>query len=156
MEEMAAARGDVECGISLLDKSLAIQARLPEPHESGRTLLALGSLLRQANRKRAARDMLEEALRTLDGCGASLWGERARAELARIGGRPLRAGALTPTEQQIADLVVAGGSNQEVARSLSLSSKTVEWNLSKIYRKLHVRSRGELTAKLNARRSNLT
>lgn len=153
---IAAARGDVDAALSLLEKSLAIQARLPEPHESGRTLLALGSLLRRANRKRAARDTLEEAVRTLDGCGARLWAEHAQAELARISGRPQRAGALTPTEQQIADLVAAGRSNHEVARSVSLSPKTVEWNLSKIYRKLHVRSRGELAAKLADRRSNVS
>jgi DNA-binding CsgD family transcriptional regulator len=29
-----------------------------------------------------------------------------------------------------------------------MSPKTVEWNLSKIYKKLHVRSRTELAAKL--------
>jgi DNA-binding CsgD family transcriptional regulator len=36
----------------------------------------------------------------------------------------------------------------EVANELFLSPKTVEWNLSKIYRKLNVRSRAELAAKL--------
>jgi LuxR family maltose regulon positive regulatory protein len=55
---------------------------------------------------------------------------------------------LTPTEQRIADLVATGRSNNEVAKQLSLSPRTVEWNLTKIYRKLHVRSRGELAAKL--------
>jgi DNA-binding CsgD family transcriptional regulator len=42
-----------------------------------------------------------------------------------------------------------GRSNQEVARLLFLSAKTVEWNLTKIYRKLHVRSRAELVTKLS-------
>jgi ATP/maltotriose-dependent transcriptional regulator MalT len=150
---IAAARGDVDGAVSLLEESLAIQARLPEPHESGRTLLALGSVLRRANRKRAARDTLNEAAQTLDRCGARLWAEHARGELERIGGRPLRAGELTATEQQIAELVAAGRSNHEVARAVSLSPKTVEWNLSKIYRKLHVRSRGELAAKIAIRRT---
>jgi ATP/maltotriose-dependent transcriptional regulator MalT len=150
---IAAARGDADAAVSLLEESLVLQARLPEPHESGRTLLHLGSLLRRANRRRAARDRLEEAVRVLDGCGARVWAERARSELGRIGGRPVRTGALTPTEQQIADLVAAGRSNHEVARALSLSPKTVEWNLSKIYRKLHVRSRSELGAKLRKRRA---
>jgi DNA-binding CsgD family transcriptional regulator len=55
---------------------------------------------------------------------------------------------LTPTERRVADLVSSGRSNQEVANAMYLSAKTVEWHLSNIYRKLRVRSRTELTAKL--------
>jgi tetratricopeptide (TPR) repeat protein len=148
---IAAERGDADGAIALLQESLAIQARLPEPIESGRTLLVLGTVLRRANRKRAAHETLEEAVRTLDGCGARIWAEQARAELGRISGRPLRAGELTATENRIAELVAAGRTNHDVARAVSLSPRTVEWNLSKIYRKLHVRSRGELAAKLAKR-----
>jgi len=55
---------------------------------------------------------------------------------------------LNPTEQRIAELVAKGCTNHEVASRLFFSPKTIEWNLSKIYRKLHVRSRTELAAKL--------
>ena len=44
----------------------------------------------------------------------------------------------------VIELVAAESSNKEVATTLHLSAKTVEWNLSKIYRKLGVRSRTEL------------
>jgi DNA-binding NarL/FixJ family response regulator len=60
---------------------------------------------------------------------------------------------LTATEQRIADLVAAGLSNTEVAHELFISPKTVEWNLSKIYKKLHVRSRAALAAKLAKKRA---
>jgi DNA-binding NarL/FixJ family response regulator len=60
---------------------------------------------------------------------------------------------LNPTEQRIAELVAKGCTNHEVASRLYFSPKTVEWNLSKIYRKLHVRSRTELAAKLAKRQS---
>jgi DNA-binding NarL/FixJ family response regulator len=53
---------------------------------------------------------------------------------------------LSATEEQIAELVRSGRSNKEIAGALHLSVKTVEWNLSKIYRKLGVRSRTELGA----------
>ena len=77
--------------------------------------------------------------------------ERARAELTRIGGRaPATPGVLTPTEERVAALVAAGGTYREVADALFISPKTVQWNLSKIYRKLGVRSRAELAAKLAA------
>jgi DNA-binding NarL/FixJ family response regulator len=55
---------------------------------------------------------------------------------------------LTAREQQIVGLVIQGRTNSEVANALRISDKTVEWNLTKVYRKLAVRSRTELTATL--------
>ena len=59
----------------------------------------------------------------------------------------LRAGSkstLTQTERQVAALVAQGLSNREVAGQLFVSLRTVESNLSRIYRKLGVRSRTEM------------
>ena len=53
--------------------------------------------------------------------------------------------SLTPTEERIAGLVALGRRNEEVATQLGLSPKTVEWHLSRLYRKLGVRSRTELS-----------
>jgi DNA-binding NarL/FixJ family response regulator len=55
---------------------------------------------------------------------------------------------LSPSERQVADLVASGRSNHEVEERLSLSPRTVEWVLTKVYRKLGVRSRAELAATL--------
>jgi DNA-binding NarL/FixJ family response regulator len=62
--------------------------------------------------------------------------------------------SLTAREREVAELVANGNSNHEVARTLHMSSKTVEWNLSKIYRKVHVSSRTGLAAKLIRARAN--
>lgn len=51
---------------------------------------------------------------------------------------------MTPTEHAVAALAARGRTNQEIADALHLSPKTVEWNLTKIYRALGVRSRTEL------------
>jgi DNA-binding CsgD family transcriptional regulator len=51
---------------------------------------------------------------------------------------------LNETERRVTDLVARGNTNQETADRLSISAKTVEWNLTKVYRKLGVRSRTEL------------
>ena len=75
--------------------------------------------------------------------------ERRLAELERS--RPLVRDpfrSLSARERDVAELVARGRSNEEVARELCMSPKTVEWNLSKVYRKLLVRSRTELAAKL--------
>jgi DNA-binding CsgD family transcriptional regulator len=53
-----------------------------------------------------------------------------------------------PTEQRIAQLVGEGKKNREVAEALFISVKTVEANLSRIFHKLGVRSRTELTRRI--------
>lgn len=51
---------------------------------------------------------------------------------------------LTKGERRVVDLVARGWTNREVADELSLRTKTVEWTLTNVYRKLRVRSRTEL------------
>ena len=144
---IAVASGDPECGQFLLERAVARGRRLPEPFELGRSLLALGGAQRRARHKRLAASALLEALELFEELPAPLWATRARGELARIGGRRAADGALTETERRIVVLVATGRSNAEVAQELALSTKTVEWNLSKAYRKLGVRSRSELAAR---------
>ena len=74
-----AAEGDLAGALSAFERSLADAA--PFPLERGRTLLCLGVVRRQAQKKRAAREALDEALATFEGLGAQLWAEKARAEL---------------------------------------------------------------------------
>jgi DNA-binding CsgD family transcriptional regulator len=145
---LSAAAGDSDAAYASLDTALELHEQLQEPFERGRTLLVRGTLQRRNRKKRPARESLTEALAVFDELGARLWSERTRAELGRIGGRaPATPGVLTPTEERVAALVAAGRTYREVADALFISPKTVQWNLSKIYRKLGVRSRAELAAK---------
>jgi DNA-binding CsgD family transcriptional regulator len=144
---IAAAAGDLERAEEELTAAVAGRDSVA-PLLQGENLLALGSVRRRRQERRAAREALEQALAIFERLGARPYAKRARAELARIGGRPSAAGGLTPTEQRIVELVAAGRSNAEVAKELVVSPRTVEWNLTKVYRKLHVRSRAELIAKL--------
>jgi DNA-binding CsgD family transcriptional regulator len=73
--------------------------------------------------------------------------EKARAELGRIGGR-VRTDELSPAERRVAALVAEGRTNREVAAALFLSERTVESHLTRVYSKLHVRSRTELVRAL--------
>jgi len=146
----AAARGDVEAALPHAEASVEQLRSLPLPFERARSLIVLGTVNRRTRRKAAARAALQEALDELEAMGARLWADRARAELARIGGRA-RAGGLTPTEERVAELVAEGRSNKEVAEALFVSVRTVEANLTRIYAKLGIRSRTELMASRRGR-----
>jgi len=145
---LAAAHGDLSSATTSFRNALELYEELGHPLELGRTLLASGALERRMRQKAPARRSLERALELFQRLGAPPWGDRARAELSRISGRAPTPFDLTPTESKVADLVSAGATNQEVAARLFMSPKTVEWNLSRIYRKLGVRSRTELAALL--------
>jgi DNA-binding CsgD family transcriptional regulator len=146
---LTAAAGDVRGGIDELERAVAA---VPAPEwllERARTLLALGSLRRQAQKKRPAREALEQAVRILDELGAPLWAEKARAELRRISGRqPAATDGLTETELRVAELAMQGRTNREIAAELFMGVSTVEMHLTRVYRKLGVRSRTALAASL--------
>jgi DNA-binding NarL/FixJ family response regulator len=75
--------------------------------------------------------------------GATIWEARAIEELERAApGRA--AGALTATERRIAGYVAEGMKNKEIAAAMFVSVATVEAHLTRIYRKLDIRSRSEL------------
>jgi DNA-binding CsgD family transcriptional regulator len=144
---LAAATGEFEAAFAAFDRALAEHARTQMPFEHALTLLALGAVQRRARRRAAARETLQRALRTFEHLGTPVWAEKARAELAHIGGRR-REENLTPAERRVADLVVEGCSNREVAAALFLSERTVASHLGHIYAKLGVRSRSRLARKL--------
>ena len=145
---IAAAEGDTAAAFAAFDRSLAELGPVQYPLERARTLLALGSVHRQAKHKRLARDALDRALAIFDELGAPLWAEKARTELGRISGRRPASGELSETEERVAALAAEGRSNRQIAAELYMSVRTVEAHLSHIYRKLGVRRRAELARHL--------
>ena len=143
-----AARGDPAQALVALDAALAQHARVDMPLERARTLLARGMIERRLRRKQVARDSLTASLEVFSRAGAAQWAERARAELDRVGLRPRSPAGLTASERRVAELAAAGLTNREVAAAAFMSQKTVEANLSRIYRKLEIRSRAELGLRL--------
>jgi DNA-binding CsgD family transcriptional regulator len=131
----------------------------PIPFEEARTLLCSGEALRRARRPAAARTPLDRALNLFDGLGARPWSARARAELAAsgvrapritLGSRYAALEELSPQELQVGRAAGRGLNNIEVAAALFVSRKTVEAHLTRVYRKLGVRSRTELARVLLA------
>jgi DNA-binding CsgD family transcriptional regulator len=147
---LLAARGDLEGALASFERALSEHARSTDPFQYARTLLALGRTQRRAMRRGDARATLEDALARFEGLGAPLWAEQTRAELARIGGRAPSRGELTEAERRIAQLVAEGRTNREVAAALFLTEHSVETALTRVYRKLGLRSRAELAHLLAA------
>jgi DNA-binding CsgD family transcriptional regulator len=143
-----AAREDLDGALAGFEDALTEHARTQDPFQHARTLLALGTTRRRAKQRASARETLEQALAVFETIGAPLWSEKARAELGRIGGRAPSRDALTPSEERIAALVAEGRTNREVAAALFVTEHTVEAALTRVYRKLGVRSRAELAHRL--------
>jgi DNA-binding CsgD family transcriptional regulator len=141
---LEAATGNLPAASASLERAMREHDHVPRPFERARTLLCLGTVQRRARRQRAARESLEEACRSFESLGSAAWADRAHAEMNRIAGRAANRIALTPTEEQVTKLVADGLTNAEVAASMFISVKTVEANLTRIYRKLGVSSRREL------------
>lgn len=138
--------GDAE-GVADLARAVDLFGALPLPFEQARTRLQLGAALRRTGQRRAARSNLDAAEATFAELGAAAWQARCTEERRRIGGRPVVEDRLTASEEAVATMVATGASNKEVASALSISPRTVEVHLGRIYRKLGVRNRAELAAR---------
>ena len=116
-----------------------------------RAHLLYGEWLRRENRRLDARHQLRTAHDILHRIGADAFAERARGELVATGETVRKRSVetrddLTPQERQIAVLARDGLSNAEIGGRLFLSSRTVEWHLGKVFNKLGIASRRELSS----------
>jgi DNA-binding CsgD family transcriptional regulator len=152
---MLAAAGDLLGAERMLLRATAAHERVPMPVERGRSLLALARVQRRRRQRLVARDALQQAAAIFEDVGSPRWAEQARAELARIRPSAHASGRLTAAEERVARLAASGLTNRQVAGSLYLSPKTVEVHLSRVYRKLGIRSRAELGAKMAQRADTL-
>ena len=143
IQHMAA--GEFAEAASALRTSTAQLERAGLPLERVRGLLALADVERRRRRAAAARDALSAAHQLCVETGATAWLPRIEQRILRSGAVvPGQAVNLAPSELRVAELAGSGATNREIAASLYLSVKTVESTLSRIYRKLEVRSRTEL------------
>ena len=131
----------------IFEEALLIHGSMPVPFETARTELCFGERLRRTRQRVDSRVRLRRALDIFESLGAAPWASRAEAELSATGetlqrnATPVR---LTPQERQVACVVASGATNREAAAELFVSSKTIEFHLGNVYRKLGVRSRTEL------------
>jgi DNA-binding CsgD family transcriptional regulator len=145
---------------ALLSDGPAAEALYVESIERlGRTRIALhlarahllyGEWLRRENRRVDARTHLRSAHDMFGDAGAQAFADRAHRELLATG-ETARArtdetrDVLTPQEAQIARLARDGLSNPEIGAQLFISPRTVQYHLRKVFQKLDITSRNQLT-----------
>ena len=170
LEELAAANGSPwTAGVAARSRALvddgsaeehftrAVAALEPtEVHvELARTHLLFGEWLRRARRRKRARDHLRRAVELFEQSEAPAFAERARHELGATGETPREPGAgpgpgLTTQELTVARLARSGHTNAEIGATMFLSVNTVDYHLRKVFQKLGISSRRQLSEQLRS------
>jgi DNA-binding NarL/FixJ family response regulator len=134
-----------------LERLLPTRLRL----DLARTRLLYGEWLRRQHRQRDARDQLRGAYGLFEEFEMSGFANRAEAELLATGETARKRAVdarldLTPQEARVSELAARGATNQDIAEQLFISPATVEYHLSKVYRKLGIKSRTQLANVLHS------
>lgn len=113
------------------------------PTYLARVLFEYGQALRRYGRRSQADEIFARAGEVYAEIGAPVMVRRCESErrASGVGERLESRLGLTPQEEQIALLVADGASNRSVAQQLTLSTKTVEYHLTRVYKKLGVTDR---------------
>ncbi|HTX45433.1 MAG TPA: LuxR C-terminal-related transcriptional regulator [Solirubrobacteraceae bacterium] len=141
--------------LDLLAEAVRVGRAAPPRLEYVNALVDLGAAMRRANQRTAARHPLRTGLELAERRGAEALARRARDELGATGARSRKVmlsgiNALTPSERRVADLAAGGLTTRQIAHALFVSSKTVEFHLRHVYRKLDIpSSRAELARALS-------
>lgn len=148
--QLLGSTGEIVAARKAFDEALDLLDGLPLRFYQARVNFAYGLTLRRSGKRRAAEAVISNARDLFLGLGAQTYVARCEREL-KAGGLHLTRGTrgnadLTPQEEAVSSLVAKGLTNREVAAELYVSTKTVQYHLTRIYAKLGVRSRSELVA----------
>jgi DNA-binding CsgD family transcriptional regulator/tetratricopeptide (TPR) repeat protein len=148
-----AERGDLEGAVAQLTSAQDRLAKLGHGLEEARAAFALAQL----RTGRPGPTSYDEAARLFRRCRAQPWLRRVDAAAAARPAEPEAVPAvldgLAAMERQVAALVMEGATNREIAARLFVSVKTVEATLTRVYRKLGIRSRVDIVRLAAGRRA---
>ncbi|MFJ3705791.1 MULTISPECIES: LuxR C-terminal-related transcriptional regulator [Streptomyces] len=147
LHAVAVSRGD-ETSVPLLDEAVRLLDVAGARAELTHALYDLGMLLLRRKDVPGGRVRLEAADAVARNCRNAFWSERARSALA-LQSSCDEACLLTRQQDRIAQLARAGYSNRQIAETLFLTVRTVEFHLSSVYRKLGISGRRQLVTAMN-------
>jgi DNA-binding CsgD family transcriptional regulator len=135
---------------ALYQSSIDHLAKTASGTERARSELLYGEWLRGQGRRYEARHILRGAHRRFQQIGAQAFAERALRSLRAVGDPAvtdvgLEYEELTAQEAQIAKLAAEGLTNPEIGARLFISRRTVQYHLRKVFLKLGITSRSQLT-----------
>jgi DNA-binding CsgD family transcriptional regulator len=118
--------------------------------DEARAYLLHGEWLRRRRRRTDAIAPLSRALEMFSAMDVPAFADRASIEIQAALASPRaqtagRLSGLTPQERQVAQMAAQGATNREIAAARYISESTVAYHLQKIYRKLDITSRRQLT-----------
>ena len=145
--QLAEKAGKNEVAAQLYREALEVYTQIHQPLSEIRTMIYFGRFLRQVGKSVEARPYLTRAADVAAEAGAAWLAQQAIDELHAAGGRQRRHASrddLTPQELRVARLAIEGLKVRQIAEHLSLSPRTVETHLQKVYQKLNVSSQIEL------------
>ena len=145
--QLAEKAGKNDLAAQLYRSALEVYAQIHQPLSEIRTMIYFGRFLRQLGKSVEARPYLTRAAEVAAEAGAAWLAQQATDELHAAGGRQRKHSSpdvLTPQELRVARLAIEGLKVRQIADHLSLSPRTVETHLQKVYQKLNVSSQIEL------------
>jgi DNA-binding CsgD family transcriptional regulator/tetratricopeptide (TPR) repeat protein len=144
-------RGDIDSAILLLRAAAERLESVPVLPAAARLRRHFAARLRDSGRTAEALHELRQVHDIFVRLGAERELAKTREQIRELGARPppraepgAATGILTAREAEIARLLAARSSSKAIARTLGISARTVTTHLSNIFRKLGIRSRGEL------------
>ncbi|MFI6208425.1 AAA family ATPase [Streptomyces sp. NPDC051041] len=166
-----AARGEHDAAMAQLTSVQERLAKLGHGLEEARAAFELArlrtlprspGLARAGEASRPGPTSYDEAARLFRRCRALPWLRQVDAAAATRPPEPAPAPAAVPAgldglasmERQVASLVMEGATNREIAARLFISVKTVEATLTRVYRKLGIRSRVDIVRLAAERRTD--
>jgi DNA-binding CsgD family transcriptional regulator len=146
---LAEAQGLVSLAVGEVAEGCAHLVRAQETAPYRLRQLTLGAKIAEARVDRRALTSCIAALEQIEANGlAATLRTHARALGMRPGRCRLQQGVLTDREIDVARYVASGKTNGEIARTISVTRRTVEFHVANIFRKLDLNSRVELAAML--------
>ncbi|MFE3036479.1 LuxR C-terminal-related transcriptional regulator [Streptomyces canus] len=144
---------DDDTAEQLYQESISQLEKVPVAVELAWSRLLFGEWLRRRRRRADARVQLRSAYESFESWGAAPFAERARVELLATGetARKRTVDAqfdLTPQELQVATRAASGLTNAEIATQLFVTTSTIEFHLSRVFRKLGITSRKQIGRRL--------